>query len=73
MAASGEVVLLAHDSVGPPGDGVGDARGDLETAARTAIRLLGAGGGDRLNVPLAVALVFDSRSPQQGSGEIELG
>jgi len=73
MAASGEVILLAHDSVGPPGDGVGNARGDLETATRTAIRLLGAGGGDRLNVPLTVALVFDSGASQQGSGEVDLG
>jgi hypothetical protein len=55
-----EVGLLAHESVSAPRDDVRLTHGNLKTAARAQIRLLGSGGRDLLHVPRSGA--FDDRA-----------
>lgn len=55
MTSRGEVGRIAEDSVCAPDHDVRNARGDVESAARTDVGLHGLSLGDRLNVPLASA------------------
>jgi len=72
MTAARQVVGFAHDAIGPPGDDVASTRRDVEPAARTRVMLLRAGGGDHLNVPLAVTFGLPVTVPEEGTTEVDL-
>jgi len=65
VSAAGEVISLAHESVGAPRHEVPRARLNRERAAWAQVPLRCGGGRERLHLPDAVALIVSAESAEQ--------